>query len=97
MPTSIVSTRRYIEWRAEKKATWKAVNAPCALCGQRTIEYDAPANTPLAFEMDHRISRKRRPDLAMVDSNVQPSHHSCNRRKSSGDAPLDLGPMDEQW
>lgn len=90
-------TRKYREWRAEKKAAWQAANAACALCGQRTIRYEGASNLPDSFEMDHKVSIKRRPDLAMMDSNVQPTHHRCNRGKSAGDSSPGLGEMDEEW
>jgi 5-methylcytosine-specific restriction endonuclease McrA len=92
-----LQSRVYRAWRENHRVAWRAVNAACALCGQRTIQYDGEPNLPDSFELDHKVSRKRRPDLIMVDSNAQPSHVRCNRGKSAGDAAPSLGSMDEDW
>lgn len=100
-PPSIQS-RAYQTFRAEQKAMWQAVNAPCALCGQRTINYRGKANEPDSFEMDHIVSRKKAIAskqywLIMSPSNVQPSHHRCNRAKQAGDGSPALGEVSEDW
>lgn len=88
--------------RRTMKAIWKPINAPCGICGQATIQYDAPKNDPDAFELDHRISRKRakamgRPDLILDPNNAQPSHCRCNRSKQEGDGPVTLGETSEEF
>lgn len=85
------------QFRAEHKANWKAVNAPCGICGQATIDYDSPPYLPDAFELDHRKSIKRFPDLEFDPGNVQPSHFRCNRAKSSGDQVAGIGQTSEEW
>lgn len=35
------------------------------------------------MELDHIISRSRRPDLRYVHSNLAPSCHDCNTKKGS--------------
>lgn len=97
MPNTIIQDAAYRRWRADLKAQWAAVNAPCGICGQTHIDYAGPPNEPESFEMDHIISRKKRPDLAMTLSNVQPSAFRCNRAKSYGDARPSLGETTEQW
>jgi 5-methylcytosine-specific restriction endonuclease McrA len=61
-------------------ARCRAVSAACVHCGQ-PINYSAAPQTPDAFESDHRIPVKTRPDLAYAISNLQPSHASCNRSR----------------
>lgn len=97
MPASVIQSRRYREFRAALKFEWAAVKAPCGICSQRTIDYDGPPNAPDSFELDHRISLKRRPDLALEPSNAQPSHVRCNRAKQAGDASPALGERSENW
>lgn len=97
-----IQSRRYQSLRAELKFAWQSQNAGCAICGQRTINYDGPPNEPDSFEMDHKVSRKRarllgRPELDFDPSNLQPSHSRCNRNKQAGDATPDLGELDEDW
>jgi 5-methylcytosine-specific restriction endonuclease McrA len=97
-----IGTRAYQAFRESMKSSWRAQNAPCGICGQRTIRYDGPKNEPDSFEMDHKISRKRahlmgRPELDLDPNNVQASHVRCNRNKSAGDPTPDLGELDEDW
>ena len=99
---SILGTQRYKDFRDQMRYVWSLANAPCGICGQRTINYYGPKNEPDSFELDHIISRKKakalgRPELDMLPSNVQPSHHRCNRNKSAGDASPGLGDLDEEY
>lgn len=52
----------------------------CHLCGQ-PIPRGLPANHPLAYEADHVLTVKQRPDLARSIHNLRPSHHRCNRHR----------------
>lgn len=102
MPNGVIQSRQYRTLRAEMKAQWQPINAACAICGQPTIEWDSPPNQPNAFEMDHRISRKRaaamgRPELNLDPNNMQPTHHRCNRSKSSGPTRATIGENTEDW
>lgn len=97
-----IHSPEYQRFRADCKRQWQAVNAPCALCGQATIEWDAPANDRNAFELDHKISRKRmkamnRPDLLIDPNNCRPAHCRCNRSKQDGDGPASMGETTEEW
>lgn len=94
-----LSSKLYKDFRREMKFSWAATNEPCGICGQRTINYFGPKNEPDSFELDHKISRKRakalgRPELLLLPSNAQPSHHRCNRNKGAGDATPSLGELD---
>lgn len=98
----IIHTREYREFRTAMKAIWQPINAPCGICGQATIQWGAPKNEPDAFELDHRISRKKckamgRLDLLLSPGNCQPSHTRCNRSKQEGDGPVSIGEMTEEW
>ena len=84
--TNLRNGHRNQQLKREHKARCRAVNAPCHLCRQ-PIDYAAPANTSRAFESDHIISVKARPDLAYVISNLAPSCHACNRAKGSRPTP----------
>lgn len=102
LATAIIHSAAYRSMRSEMKAVWQAVNAPCGICGIATIDWDAPKNEPDAFELDHRISRKRcvamnRPDLLLDPGNAQPSHHKCNRSKGAGDGTPPLGETSEEY
>lgn len=89
--------RRTTDFRNEMKAIWKPANAACALCGQATIDWDAPANQDESFELDHRLSIKHFPHLEFEPSNAQPSHHLCNRTKGEGQMPVAVGITSEEW
>lgn len=102
MPNGVIQSRAYRELRATLRAQWRAANAPCAICGQRHIDYDAPAGEPDSFEMDHRISRRRaramgRPDLDLDPGNMQPTALRCNRSKGAGAQKPDIGQTTEEW
>lgn len=90
-------SHKHRDLRALLKPGWEAVNAPCGICGQATIDWDGAANEPDSFEMDHIISRKKRPDLEFEPSNQQPSHHRCNRGKSSHAQAAGIGATSEEW
>lgn len=97
-----IHSRDYQALRAELKAAWRIINAPCALCGQATIDWDAPKNEPDAFELDHKISRKQckamgRLDLILDPGNCQPSHHRCNRSKGADKVRPAIGETTEEW
>lgn len=47
----------------------------CYLCN-RPVHIDE-------MELDHRQSRSRRPDLRFEQSNLSPTHHTCNTEKGS--------------
>jgi hypothetical protein len=97
-----LGTGQYKTFRRHMWYAYMIQNAPCGICGQRTINYYGEKNEPDSFELDHIISRKRakalgRPDLNLAPSNVQPSHVRCNRNKSAGDASPGLGELDEDY
>lgn len=78
--------------RRKIRARWKAIGAPCALCGQ-------PIDYRLGMVTDPRTGRRRPHPLSLaVDENVpvsqggdpldfantQPTHWICNARKGDG-------------
>ena len=100
--TLTIHSPEYQRFRADCKRQWQAINAPCAICGQATIDWEAPANDRNAFELDHKISRKRmkamnRPDLLIDPTNCRPAHSRCNRSRQAKDDPPTMGEMSEDW
>lgn len=75
MPGDPRKTRR---WRYTVVPMVKA-NYPwiCHLCGQ-VIPEGVGWRDPLAFEADHILTVRERPDLAFELSNLRPSHRRCN-------------------
>ncbi|MFA1703036.1 HNH endonuclease [Mycobacterium intracellulare] len=47
------------------------------------IDYEAPANSPWSFELDHINPVESHPHLALDPSNWVPSHCRCNRSKGT--------------
>lgn len=68
--------------RNQIRDKWKAIGAPCALCG-KAINYDLPAGDPMSFEVDEIIPVSRGGD-PLDFSNTQPAHRCCNQRKGAG-------------
>jgi hypothetical protein len=72
--------------------------APCWRC-HRPIDYRLRWPHPQAFELDHALTVKDRPDLALTRSNFKPAHAICNKR-GNGDQDaddLDIGEPSECW
>jgi 5-methylcytosine-specific restriction endonuclease McrA len=63
----------------------KMANLPCHICGQK-INYRAK-RTPDSFEADHFYPISQRPDLIFNESNLRPSHASCNNQR--GNKPIE--------
>ncbi len=84
MPNSGKSNPRYSNGARRRaiRARWKAIGAPCALCG-KPIDYSLPAGHPMSFEVDEIIPVSRGGD-PLDFSNTQPAHRSCNQRKGAG-------------
>ncbi|WP_204207653.1 hypothetical protein [Collinsella sp. An7] len=62
---------------------WKRVRAlgqPCWICGL-PIPLDAPAGTPLAFELDELLPVSKGGDPADM-ANTAPAHRCCNQWRS---------------
>lgn len=83
--------------RAEEKTRWRAVNAPCSICGQATIDYDAPLGDPDALEVDHVLPVKTHPQLEYDPTNRRPAHARCNRSKGAGQTRPPIGTTSEEW
>lgn len=81
--------------RRKYRARFKAMGAPCGICGGRLgeIHYDEPSDYkhPLSFVIDEKIpiSRYREygynsPEEAAADwNNLQAAHYCCNAAKSN--------------
>lgn len=66
--------------KGEFRARCKASRARCWLCHQ-AIDYDAPPQTPEAFEPDHYHPVSTHRHLAYDITNLRPSHCRCNRSR----------------
>lgn len=81
--------------RRKYRARFKAMNAPCGICGGRLgeIHYDEPSDSehPLSFVIDEikPVSRWKEfgyasPAAACADwNNLQAAHYCCNQAKSN--------------
>ena len=81
--------------RRKHRQRFKAMNAPCGICGGRLgeIHYDEPSNSdhPLSFVIDeiHPVARWKEwgynsPEEAAQDwNNLQAAHYICNLRKGA--------------
>lgn len=82
-------------YRRKCRARFKAMNAPCGICGGRLgeIHYDEPSNAhfPLSFVIDEikPVSKWKEfgyptPDAVAQDwNNLQAAHYICNAKKSN--------------
>ena len=86
---------RAVKATKQHKATSQAANAPCAICGQ-PIDYQAPAGTPNAYELDHIQPRSTHPELTYDPDNYQPTHTNCNRSKQNTTT-HPIGPTTTNW
>jgi hypothetical protein len=80
--------RRTRAWR--KLVEWAKLNLPwvCHLCGQ-PIPVHAHRFHPLAFALDHVLTVRDHPELALSKDNVMPSHKRCNDWRKA--RPLTVG------
>lgn len=81
--------------RRKHRARFKAMNAPCGICGGRLgpIRYDEPSDAqhPLSFVIDEirPVSKWREfaydsPEQAAQDwANLQAAHYCCNQAKGN--------------
>jgi hypothetical protein len=84
-------------FRAEMKAYWQSINAPCGIDGQHHIDWDAPPFTPNAFEIEHIKPVSLHPELEFDPNNVRPSAHSCNRHRGTSNERPPVGATSEAW
>lgn len=80
--------RRTRAWR--RLVSWAKLNLPwtCHLCGQR-IPTSVSQFHPLAYELDHKLTVRDYPELALSPDNVAPSHRRCNAWRKA--RPLSVG------
>jgi hypothetical protein len=97
MPSDRIHGKAARDFREEMKSIWKPINQACGLCGQATIDWDAPANEPDAFELDHILTVSARPDLQLDPANARPTHHRCNRSRGARSARPPVGITSEAW
>lgn len=115
MAVSMSNNPRYANGSRRNKirARWKAIGAPCALCG-KSIDYS------LGYIVDPRTGRKRLHPMAFVVDeivpvscggdpldfeNTQPAHWMCNARRGNrpmmqstgADTPTKNLPLPQPW
>ena len=89
--------------RRKHRARFKAMNAPCGICGGRLgpIRYDEPSDArhPLSFVIDEikpiskykQFGYESREEAAQDWSNLQAAHRCCNAAKGDKVAPSFAG------
>ena len=68
----------------------------CWLCGN-PIDYRLKYPHPLSWSLEHAITIKENPALALNPSNFRSAHLDCNRRRGSDEPGIDLGVPSEIW
>lgn len=68
-------------WEAVRKRAIQSKDPVCAICG-KPIDMEAPAQSPLACEVDHIIPISRGGPPYDID-NLQLVHMKCNRQKGN--------------
>ena len=81
----------------------KKANAPCWIC-ERSIDYSLGRSTnsrgkynPKAYEPDHFLPVKLRPDLELDLANIRPRHAGCNRARHEKAGLNELGTPTRDW
>lgn len=94
------STRAGNKAKAEFKAACKKRNAPCWLCRQANIDYDAAWDdwsNPSRFERDHVKPVSLFPELEDDPSNWEASHAGCNNERKNKPPRPAIGKPSRQW
>ncbi|QOC24828.1 hypothetical protein IC744_16325 [Microbacterium hominis] len=100
MTSARKTTRRFVKDRAEFRARCAEVNAPCWICGERHIDYDAPSDDYTngdRFELDHYYPVSTHPQLQHDPANFRASTHDCNNERSNGPPRPGLGVLSQAW
>jgi hypothetical protein len=86
------------QFRFDEEHRWvgKRQGAPCWLCGG-DIDYRLSYPHPYSWSLDHALTVKERPDLALDRNNFRSSHLDCNRQRGTDDPKLDIGNPSEIW
>lgn len=77
--------RGHKTWRTLRnkyRADCAAADLTCWICSY-PIDYSLAWPDRVAFEADHIVGVKSRPDLALERSNLAPSHTACNRSRGA--------------
>jgi len=81
---------------ARKRFPDGGVGEPCWLCGD-SIDYKMGYPHPYSWSLDHAVTVKENPGLAMDPLNFRASHLDCNVGRGTDDPKLDLGTPSEAW
>lgn len=69
------------EWQAARSRAIASHDPVCVIC-HHPIDLEAPAFSPMAVEVDHKVPRARGGALYEMD-NLQLTHSRCNRKKGA--------------
>ncbi len=94
------TTRQFVIDRAAFRAECAETNAPCWLCGQHHIDYDAPHDDYSngdRFELDHFYPVSTHPELQHDPANFRASAHDCNNARGNEPPRPGLGIPSQEW
>ena len=74
MSDDFYSQREWHKLRSKVKARWKREGLSCGYCNEAIDWTERPI-------VDHIQNRKKHPDLALDERNLQVVHHQCNSKK----------------
>lgn len=101
--TEIRKSQQYKKARADFRAACArkrfsdgSVGEPCWLCGTQ-IDYRLAYPHPYSWSLDHAITVKERPELALDALNFRASHLDCNIARGTDDPKIDIGTPSELW
>lgn len=83
------------KWRQLQARVYRT-ETHCGLCGG-IVDKTLPWPHPMSKSVDHIISRKVAPHLALVRSNVQLAHLVHNQQKGDGEAKQERTPTSRAW
>lgn len=95
-----VQTRAFNALRSAYREQSATTNAPCWLCGQQNIDYDAPYDdysNDSRFQLDHYWPVSTHPELQEDPANFRPSHAGCNRERGNKAPRPGLGAPSQAW
>jgi hypothetical protein len=89
--TDVRHSGAWKQLRERFKMACAAEQLPCWQCRQ-PIDYHTATRTPHSFECDHVVPVSVDPALALVWSNLRPSHARCNQARRD-----DKPPAQDEW
>lgn len=100
MSSNRKTTRQFVKDRAEFRSKCAALHAPCWICTQDHIDYDAPSDDYTngdRFELDHFYPVSTHPEMQFDPTNFRPSAHDCNNDRGNGPPRPSIGVLSQEW